>query len=260
MKSRYPGGQALYDQLFAAEDHHFWFQARNTIVAAAVERATRLLPKAYRILEIGCGTGNVLRVLENNAGSSNVIGIDLFSGGFRYARQRTRCSLVQADMYLPPFNISFDVVAMFDVIEHLADDVAALCQAHKLLKTGGKLLITVPAHMNLWSYADDFAGHYRRYERTDLSRLLGTAGFTIDYVTQFMALLLPFIWVKRRLLMHIRGKDRTKEAGELFASELRPVPILNDILRWILEKEATFVRLGLRLNFGTSLLAIASKQ
>ena len=257
-ESRYPGEQDIFDKLFEAEDHHFWFRARNRIIAAAVSRATGSLSPGYRVLEIGCGTGNVLRVLERNAGSDRVIGMDLFSGGFKYARQRTDCALIQGDMYRLPFTIPFDVIGMFDVIEHLADDLMALRQVHRALKSGGKLLLTVPAHKKLWSYADEAAGHYRRYEADILAQVLRSAGFEIEYLTEYMVAILPLLWFKRKLYTQLAPRTQMKPK-ELFLEELRITPVLNEVLRWILDQEAIFVRVGCKLPFGTSLLVIARK-
>jgi len=257
--STYPGDDALFAELFAVEDRHFWFAARNRVIDAALQRIAKQLPQVCRVLEIGCGTGNVLRVLEQTYGSGNVVGMDLYSGGLRYARQRTQCAVVQADMYWSPFSIDFDLVGMFDVVEHLADDAAALRQASVLLRPEGKLLLTVPAHMSLWSYADHFAGHHRRYSRGELAKKLDAAGFEVEYLTYFMAVLWPLLWLHRRLASWSR-RNWERQARELFLAELRPNPAVNGTLRWILEKEAILIGAGRVLPFGTSLLAIASKR
>jgi SAM-dependent methyltransferase len=259
-QSKYPGDQSVFDELFLAEDRHFWFRARNTIIAAALDRATRSLRPDYRVLEIGCGTGNVLRILEKHAGFQRVTGMDLFAGGLPYARRRTRCALIQADMHHPPFDTFFDVIGMFDVIEHLADAELALRRVHSLLNTGGKLLLTVPAHMSLWSYADRFAGHYRRYASSELTDLLSSAGFHIEYLTAYMAAIFPLMLLRRQLINRFSRKAQEMENQKhLFFRELHPVPLVNGFLRWVLEREATVVRAGYTIPFGTSLLAIASK-
>ncbi len=168
------------------------------MIAAALGWATQSLPAGFRTLEIGCGTGNVLRLLEKLSGAEKVVGIDRFAGRLRYARQRTQCALVQGDMHAPPFQTQFHLIGMFDVIEHFADERPALRDARALLAPGGKLLLTVPALMGLWSYADEFAGHQRRYDRRQLTEKLMAAGFSVDYVSYFMATTYPMMWLKRR--------------------------------------------------------------
>jgi SAM-dependent methyltransferase len=258
-RSTYPGDEALFAELFGVEDRHFWFVARNRVIGAALRRVAQQFPGGCRALEIGCGTGNVLRVLEHTCGPGNVVGMDLFSGGLQYARKRTQCALVQADMYCSPFSAQFDLVGMFDVIEHLADDVAALRQAGSLLQPQGKLLLTVPAHMSLWSYADQFAGHRRRYTRSELAKKLDLAGFEVEYLTYYMTVLWPIMWLSRRLASWIH-REHDKQPRELFLKELRPISIVNGPLRWILEKEAIPIAAGRKLPFGTSLLAVGSKR
>jgi SAM-dependent methyltransferase len=257
-ESSYPGEQTLFDELFLAEDRHFWFTSRNEIIRAALQRATISLPPDSLALEVGCGTGNVLRVLEAMLGSARVVGIDLFAGGLRYARQRTSCLLIQADMHRAPFAISFGLVGMFDVIEHLADDVAALKQVNQLLEDGGKLLLTVPAHTVLWSYADEFAGHQRRYGPQELTQKLEESGFVVEYTTQFMAVLFPLIWVGRNTSKWLNRLPR-RSSRDLFLKELRPVAIMNDVLGWILRLEARLIAKGQVLPIGASLLVIARK-
>ena len=50
--------------LRAAEDRHFWFLSRNAIIAALISGIERILPPHYRVLEIGCGTGNTLKAIR----------------------------------------------------------------------------------------------------------------------------------------------------------------------------------------------------
>jgi len=257
-QSFYPEDDLLFRELVAAEDRHFWFMARNKVIAAALQRATRSLPAGFRTLEIGCGTGNVLRLLEK-AGGGSVIGMDMFAGGLRYARQRTHCALVQGDMHVPPFNTQFHLIGMFDVIEHLADDSRALTSARTLLAPSGKLLLTVPAAMSLWSYADEFAGHQRRYDRNQLREKLLAAGFRVDYVSYFMATTYPVMWLKRRTTSLAHQAHSPQEARDLFLAELRPVPLVNGILRWLAEREANLIAAGRVLPLGTSLLAVAAR-
>jgi len=88
-----PADSSSYDAdfftpLFAVEDRHFWFRSRNTVISALVENEVRRLPAGYRVLEVGCGTGNVLRELGKVCKNGQVIGMDLFIEGLEYAQRR----------------------------------------------------------------------------------------------------------------------------------------------------------------------------
>jgi SAM-dependent methyltransferase len=244
----------LFAPLFAVEDRHFWFKARNRILEAAVAPLTARLPDGYRVLEAGCGTGFVLQMLERLCRRGEVIGLDPYGQGLDYARRRVGCQLVQGDVFNWPFDAPFHLIGFFDVLEHLQDDVAALRQLRKGLAAGGRLVLTVPAHMSLWSYADAEAHHCRRYGASELMTALGDAGFEVEYMTQFMSLLYPIAWLTRRLAR--RGADPARDR-ELSLRELRVVPIVNGVLRWLLSRDAFFVRRRWRLPIGASLLAIA---
>jgi SAM-dependent methyltransferase len=244
----------LFAPLFAVEDRHFWFNARNRILEAAVAPLIASLPDGYRVLEAGCGTGFVLRMLERLFHRGEVIGLDPYGEALDFARRRVGCSLVQGDVFHWPFDEPFHLIGFFDVLEHLEDDVAALRQLRKSLTVGGRLVLTVPAHRALWSYADAEAHHCRRYGTSELTKALVNAGFEVEYMTQFMSYLYPIVWLTRRLARRGDGPARDRE---LSLRELRIVPIVNGVLRWLLSRDAFFVRRRWRLPLGTSLLAIA---
>ncbi|MHC4777594.1 MAG: class I SAM-dependent methyltransferase, partial [Planctomycetota bacterium] len=161
-----------FPALFETEDRHFWFRARNRVIDALVASTVSRMEPGFLALEVGCGTGNVLRHLEKTCRRGRVVGMDLFAGGLRFARTRTSCPLVTGDMAFPPFRRPFDLVGLFDVLEHLPDDDSALRNIRGLLRDGGRLVVTVPAHQFLWSYVDEFSQHRRRYGPADLKRAL----------------------------------------------------------------------------------------
>jgi SAM-dependent methyltransferase len=247
--------------LFAAEDRHFWFNARNRLIATLASQITAHLPTGYRVLEVGCGTGNVLHALEGVCDRGSVIGMDLFIEGLRFARRRTQCDLVQGDMHAPPFRMPFDVICLFDVLEHLPDDLRVLRDIHGMLAPGGVLFLTVPAHMSLWSHMDEAGHHCRRYEGDELEHKLQEAGYEVEYLTLFMAILFPVMWLGRRVTRLLNRRKVQEDAGlsALVADELRVVPVLNGLLSWILGREARLVARRKRIAAGTSLLAIGRK-
>jgi SAM-dependent methyltransferase len=74
---------------------------------------------------------------------------------------------------------SFDGVVSGEVLEHLANDRAAVREFHRVLRTGGWCIVTVPAHPELWDRNDEWAGHFRRYTRETLTELFATGGFAV---------------------------------------------------------------------------------
>ncbi len=241
--------------LYEVEDRHFWFRARNRIIARLAQNITRPLPDGFRVLEVGCGTGNVLRFLAEACPRGRVVGMDLFFDGLRYARRRTPTPLVQGDMHRPPFRAEFNLIGLFDVLEHLPDDVRVLQDLYAMLAPGGALLITVPAHMALWSYFDEAAHHQRRYSLLDLRQKLRQAGYEIAYLSQYMASLYPMVWLGRRLA----GRKKDQKAENLAAQELRITPGLNEILTAVLYAEGELVTRRVPLPIGTSLIGLAYK-
>ena len=127
----------FYEWLYAAEDRHFWFRSRNAVIAAMASQTVAALAPGYRVLELGCGNGNVTRLLQAACSEGLVIGMDLFAEGLENARRRGVSLLVQADVNRAPFQKKFHVIGMFDVLEHITDDRAILRQVFDLLEPGG---------------------------------------------------------------------------------------------------------------------------
>lgn len=249
----------FFAKIVEVEDRHFWFQARNQVIASAVSDIVKGLPNGYRLLEVGCGTGVVLGQLAKVCDRGDVEGFDLYPEAVEFARERTGCRVSVGDILSPPSSIGmFDVVCIFDVLEHLPNDQEILEALRALLKSGGTLVLTVPAHMSLWSYFDVAACHCRRYDKGGLQRVLEASEFQVDYLTEFMVTLYPLIWLLRRLNgARLRG-DR-EIAAQKASSELTVVPGINSLLKLVLGWETLAVRRRLILPRGTSLLAIARK-
>jgi SAM-dependent methyltransferase len=266
-QTSFPHSHDSYDpkyfrKLFKVEDEHFWFSTRNKIIGRLVTQLQTGFAPGYRVLEVGCGTGNVLRVLERTCKNGSVVGMDLFSEGLQFARQRTKCSLVQGDVQTPPFNVQFDLIGVFDVLEHLPNDIEILSNILALLAPGGRLILTVPAHMSLWSYFDVASHHCRRYELRELRQKLAQSGYSIDYMTQYMAAIFPLVWLGRRVAaIMARGKNGGEiDADSTASNELKIVPVVNSLLKWVLGAEASLLGGRRHLPIGTSILAVVHKK
>lgn len=249
---------AFFDQLTQVEDRHFWFRARNRLIFELARELGASLNTCNRILEVGCGTGNVLRVLERACPQSLVVGLELWSDGLRHARHRSGAALVQADIRNLPFGGLFGLVGMFDVLEHIPDDRETLAAVWKSLAPGGRLLLTVPAHQSLWSYFDEAAHHCRRYSQQDIREKLRAANFQIEFLSQFMACIFPMVWIYRKM-RDLRGHGGAVGARSETRDEFRIVPVVNPILTMLLTLEAAWVGRGGRLPMGTSLVVVARK-
>jgi SAM-dependent methyltransferase len=242
---------SAYTDLLEREGRHFWFLARKRIVREILQQIAPRLGEGFRAVEVGCGNGDLLGVLEGMSGHPFAVGIDLFHEGLLYARGRVSCPLIRGDVCDVSFRKPFDLVLLCDVLEHVDDDAAALKNIHGFLKPAGTLLLAVPAHPFLWSDFDEAAGHRRRYTRCELERRLLRAGFSVEYLTHFMAPVLPLVWLKRRVAEPCMPAKST---------DLAVIPFVNGLLERLLAAELPLILSRRRIPFGSSLLAIASRN
>jgi SAM-dependent methyltransferase len=240
---------AFFARLYELESKHFWFRARNQVIAAVMKRYRVATGPNARILEVGCGNGNVLSHLSR-ALDAEIWGGDLFAEALAFCQERTNPPLVQLDTYRLPFEGSLDAVCMFDVLEHLQADSDVLAEVHRALKPGGQILLTVPAYPRLWSYFDELSHHQRRYDKALLCQRLESAGFRVEMCSYYLMTLLPLVVAGRRL----RSRKHSDVAC-LAEADLQVVPVVNELLYRICGAEKGFVsRVG--LPFGTSLIAV----
>ena len=247
---------SFFEQLAEIEDRHFWFRARNRLILELSRKISRGLRPGYPVLEVGCGTGNVLRVLRQACPDGMVVGLELWFDGLRYAQKRGAGLLVQGDVRNCPFGKQFDLVGMFDVLEHLPEDQETLRSLCELLAPGGRLLLTVPAHQFLWSYFDEAAHHCRRYAAEEIREKLRAAGFEVEFLSQFMASIFPMVWAFRKLSGLRFGGGKARNLAD---EDFRVVPVVNPILTVLLNLEARWLASGRRLPLGTSLVVVARR-
>jgi len=249
----------FYAPLFEAEDRHFWFRARNVVLERIVAAETAGLRNGFRVLEVGCGTGYVLRMLHDTCRRGVVIGMDRFADGLALARKRSAAPVVRGRIEAAPFSVPFDLIGIFDTLEHIDDDAAALGNLRQLLRPGGVLCVTVPAYEELWSDFDVESRHCRRYAPELLDERLRQAGFTVEYLTPFMATLYPLARIGR--FLSDAQRRRRAASGDASQSavvdQLRIRPGINGVLTFLLAQEARLIEARKQLPLGTSLLAVA---
>ena len=238
-----------FGDLFAMEADNFWFRSRNELIVWALNLHS---PGATSMLEIGCGTGFVLAGIQSARPGMELVGSELFVEGAAVAARRVvTAELLQMDARRMPFTDEFDVVGAFDVIEHIDDDELVLREACRAIRSGGSLLVTVPQHPWMWSEADDYAEHQRRYTRRELIDKVEQAGFEVVLCTSFLTLLFPGMAVSRLV------RRKRQEFDPL--AELK----IGGLADWTFAKvcgaERWLIRRGLRFPFGGSLLLVAVK-
>lgn len=149
-------------------------------------------------------------------------------------------------------------IGMFDVLEHIEDEAAALGIIHSILEPSGRLFLTVPAYQFLHSAEDDSAGHFRRYTIPQLCRVLAGSKFRVEYSSYFFAPLPPLIFCARTIPSRL-GIRRTK-THENAGSEHMPGGPAAWLMDRMLDFELRHLRAGKRWPFGGSCLCVAVKE
>lgn len=224
---------------------HWWFLGRRAIIRSVLRRS---LPRGpLRLAEVGCGSGTLLPVA---AEFGDVVGVEALPE-FRAVARGRGFSVLPGSLpdQLPLPVDSWDGVFLFDVLEHIDDDRAALQAVARVLRPGGLLVSVVPAYRWLWGPHDQALGHRRRYTARDLTRVAREAGLIPLRATYFNTLLaLPIIAV--RLFRRWRGAP-----GHDLS---RPVPLLNTLLTRVFSLEAGLLG-WTNLPFGVSVLLVARR-
>ena len=251
--SDYPGaGFDLTDKL---EEDSFWVRSRNRLLKEMLRRH-KSVGRKTRLLEIGCGTGAFVNEIIGDPDFS-ITGSEIYLKGLAYAKQKLpSAEFIQLDITQGRLSEEFDLIAAFDVIEHIEDDVRAIGNIHDMLPRGGHFILTVPQYQFLWSRLDEIVKHKRRYSRADLLGKLERAGFEVRYCSSFLFVLFPLMAVSR-LLDRRKAADDT--AGEEFESRVRFPPLVNRVFDWLMRIDEFLILRGVSLPFGGSLLVVARK-
>ena len=168
-----------FDNNFPAGiENHYWFEARNAVLDRTLKDAERqgLIPPSASILEVGCGTGVVVRGLL--ARDHDIRGVELGTPPRTLAPAQIRSGIKAQDLE-PAYRATVDAMMFLDVIEHVPDDVALLRDTLDHFPRCRAVVITVPARPELWSDHDRHYGHFRRYTRRSLARTLAAAGLDV---------------------------------------------------------------------------------
>lgn len=234
-----------YQLMRQIEDGHWWFVARRKILASLLGRQD--ISAQADILEVGCGTGGNIDML-NRFGTVTCVELD--ENAANLARERKLATVLNGALpdELPEFSRKFDVIALFDVLEHVKEDGVSLQVVSALLKPGGCIVVTVPAFNFLWSQHDNENYHQRRYRKHNLVNLANQCDLSLDYVSYFNFWLFP-------LVASIRLIRKIIPYQESWRDMQMPNGAINGILQAVFSSER--YQIGkLSFPFGISLVAV----
>ena len=200
--------RSVYESEADNEERHWWFVARRELLMRRIDALS--LSVDATILDVGTSTGTNLRMLKNSI-YQRVVGIELDSFAIGQVVAKTAATMVQGNcLQLPICSESIDLLLATDVLEHIDDDRTAAAELCRVVRDGGRALITVPAFMSLWGPQDDLSFHKRRYKKEDFRILLEAAGFSVERVWYFNAFLFLPIFVARKILRAAKFEGRSE--------------------------------------------------
>ncbi len=235
-----------FQRLNAEKNEHFWYKARRWLIANLLQSTLKTKADERQIIELGCGTGIQLPLL---AQYGTVTGLDIVPESIAEIKAAGFNGRVFDIENKTLENNSADVIACFDVLEHLEHDEAALKKIAQALKPQGLFLFSVPATPWLFGPHDRAASHFRRYNQKEITQKINHSGLELKTISYWNSWLFPLIVPFRLIKKMVNSRAN---------SDTKPLPqFLNNLLYQIL---ATETKIGLKLPWGLSLYGVASKK
>ena len=240
---------SVYDEMLEQENAHWWFLTRRRIIKTVLQRLK--LPTKATILDAGCGSGGNLPMLS---GLGVLYAFEMNDKARAHAKNRQLATIEAGRLpdAIPFPGQTFDLITLFDVLEHVEDDNAALSSLVDRLKPGGVLCINVPAHQWLFVRHDRLHHHFRRYGRSELISKVKAAGLDVEFISYWNFLLFPVAVIAR--LLDGLGIPKNDTIGAKMPSNF-----INRLL-YILASSERLLLPYVRLPFGLSLLILAKKD
>jgi len=244
---------SMPDQLaIKVEENLWWKRGREAIFSVYLKKAVHA-SSVNDILEVGCGSGDDLLLLSRYGTVTAIEPSPILAN--RARSRKIDENVYEGSTEAVDLSKKFDLLCIFDVLEHIADDSGFLDMLSQEGKTGHWLLISVPSNPFLFGPHDILLGHYRRYSKKSLYRLLNNNGYEIIDGGHFAFFLFPALLAWRlgeKLLSFLGYKQKSINIGRF------PRP-LNVLMAGILRIEAALSRF-IRFPFGLWLIILAKEQ
>lgn len=226
---------------------HFWIWRRFAVLQRL---AGDLVQSAGEMAEVGCGHGLLQRQIEN-AWGREVAGIDLNENALKQnVSRQSRVYCYDIFQTAEELRGRFDIIFLFDVLEHIANEDGFLKALRYHLAPGGKLILNVPAGQWAFSPYDVAAGHARRYTIKTLREAAGRNQSEIQRWSYWGLPLVPALLLRK---LWLKGKqDQAEIIKEGFSVR---TPAVNRMMRWLSRCEVIPQRI-----VGTSLMAVLQER
>jgi SAM-dependent methyltransferase len=219
-------------------ENSWWYRGRSAVVRGLLEKRPL---ESVDVLDFGAGYGGMYAELSRRG---NVYAFEPDSDAQKSVKKKPyREVYASAEAAL---NRRYDLIGLFDVLEHIPDDREFLERARSALGENGRLAITVPAMPFLWSNHDVTHHHYRRYTRKTLRTVLEDAGYAIEYLSYWnMTLFMPAAFMR---FIGSSGESSFAMSRTLDSVFYSIVRVETKVMRYV------------PLPFGVSLVALVRKH
>lgn len=253
------GTYEYFAQLHEVEEKHWWSRGMRDIADMMIRRTFNGRTD-LDILDAGCGTGITLSWLRSYSQPNPVVGIDISEHALDFCRARGHSEVHQASVTDVPFDDErFDLIVCHDVIQHLADDRAALREFYRVLRPGGALLVRTNTKLGIGKDTTAASRDYRMYTCDELRTKTTEAGLRVQQMSHVNMLMSLALIIKR--YFRERGKSEYDDRG--LPIRLLPPHLawLNTLLHGLLQIEARYLSDPERsLPFGSAIIYIAEKS
>lgn len=243
-----------YEEYFDLERKHWWFRARKEIIDSVLK--AHVPGSSNKVLNIGAATGETTRWLS---AYGPVTSVEFEKDCCAFVKQKLDLDFIPASITDLPFaENSFDLIASFDVIEHVEDHIQATAEMIRACKPGGVIAITVPAFKFMWSKHDDINHHKRRYRLKELMILFDKHRGEIIYKSYFNTFLFLPVAFTRVLANIFPFMVRRKGSGSDFSYSGGTVASF--LFFRLMKSEKKILERGWSFPFGISLILLFRKE